>query len=124
MDANEMVLGYLKKAEEEMVKFGEDVDVNLTCNVVPSSSHLTVELENNYLNDLNEIVEIWQRALKHGFDELPTPVEFDTWLQNVQLVAYLYELYGEYHSSLSAWLLFYKIGKLCNDSASILLGKF
>ncbi|KAK6639445.1 hypothetical protein RUM43_007718 [Polyplax serrata] len=120
--SNELVLDYLKKAEEEKVKFGEDVDLNLTCNVIPASSHLTVELETNHLNALNEIVELWQRGLNSDMSEIPTNSEYEIWLQNVRLVAYLYELYGEYHQSFSTWLMVYKISKLCNNSSYTLLG--
>lgn len=121
--SNELVLDYLKKAEEEKVKFGEDVDLNLTCNVIPASSHLTVELETSHLNALNEIVELWQRGLNSDMSEIPTNSEYEIWLQNVRLVAYLYELYGEYHQSFSMWLMVYKISKLCSNSSYTLLGK-
>lgn len=122
-NAMDLVLNHLKKLQEEKVKFGEDVDLNLTCSVIPSSIHLSIELESNYLNLLGDIVELWRKALLHGMDQLPSSEEYEFWLENVKLVAYLYELFGEYNQSCIIWVLFYKIGKLCKNDSSVLLGK-
>ncbi|EEB14925.1 hypothetical protein Phum_PHUM334300 [Pediculus humanus corporis] len=121
-NSSELVLGYLKKVEEEKVKFGEDADLNLTCNLIPTSNQLTVELETNYLNYLNEIVTLWEKALENDLNETPTPYEFQQWILNIKFVASLYDLYGEYYRSFSMWLLLCKVGKLSNDSISILYG--
>lgn len=122
-NSSELVLGYLKKVEEEKVKFGEDADLNLTCNLIPTSNQLTVELETNYLNYLNEIVTLWEKALENDLNETPTPYEFQQWILNIKFVASLYDLYGEYYRSFSMWLLLCKVGKLSNDSISILYGE-
>lgn len=124
LNSADVILDYLKKEEEEKVKFGEDVDLNLTCNIVPSSSNLTVELEEKYLVALNETVEIWQKAAQKLNGKCIEDEEFKSWLYNIKQVANMYQLVGDYYQGLISWLLYYKIGKISEDCSAQLLGSW
>lgn len=124
LNSADVILDYLKKEEEEKVKFGEDVDLNLTCNIIPSSSNLTVELEEKYLSALNETVEIWHKASQKLNGKCLEDEEFKSWLYNVKQVANMYQLVGDYYQGLMTWLLYYKIGKIFEDCSAQLLGAY
>ena len=117
-------MDYLKIQEEEKAKFGDDIDLNLTCDILPSSINLNVKLNEKYLSALNDIVKIWREAAKSVRKELLEQDEIKSWLHNVKQVALMYQLVGDYYQGLRAWILYYNIAKIFEDTLAQLLGEY
>ncbi|KAL0269685.1 UNVERIFIED_CONTAM: hypothetical protein PYX00_007333 [Menopon gallinae] len=115
------ILEYLKKEDAEKVKMGEEVDMNLTCNVMPSSNRFTVKFEETYLNALNETFNMWEEAAEIAMPTSLQPNEFNSWLNNIKQISQMYYLIGDVQHSILSWMLYYRIAKVGGNRPSALL---
>lgn len=115
------ILEYLKKEDAEKVKMGEEVDMNLTCNVMPSSNRFTVTFEETYLKALNETYNMWEEAASMVVPTSLESNEFTSWLNNIKQISQMYYLIGDVQHSILSWMLYYRVAKVCGDRPSALL---
>ncbi|KAJ4441506.1 hypothetical protein ANN_11362 [Periplaneta americana] len=100
------------EAEQE-----DNPDPLQTCNVIPAYANLSLENESQLLETLNKAVGAWILSLVNGLDA----DEGVKSLPNIEVAAYMYELYGYDTLKLRTWCLYYKYAEVLDSKEAMLL---
>ncbi|XP_069679474.1 uncharacterized protein [Periplaneta americana] len=88
-----------------------------TCNVIPAYANLNLENESRLLENLNKAVGAWILSLVNGLDADDGVKS----LPNIEVAAYMYELYGYDTLKLRTWCLYFKYAEVLNNKEAMLL---